>query len=133
MYITTRFQSSQHYTLICMLLVFMITVMVNYGIRNGPKNTNVHLQEWLEIVYWRQKGFFSFSFFFLFFFVLFFFFYSAPNPQKGVGEHKITIYCHGGMLLRQIFSILVFLFTHSFSSRTQNTYAFTQKKKKKGL
>lgn len=27
----------------CMLLVCMITVMVNYGIRNGPKNTNMSI------------------------------------------------------------------------------------------
>lgn len=51
------------------------TVMANYGIRNGPKNTNnVHLQEWLEIVYWRQWGFF----------------YTETNPQNKCQTTTIT-------------------------------------------
>lgn len=87
-----------------MLLVCMITVMANYGIRNGPKNTNMSIYR-NGLRYWRQQGLF---------FVLFYIFNTEPNPQRSVKEHKKDnrwpIYCHGVMLLRQIYSILVFLF-----------------------
>lgn len=103
-----------------MLLVCMITVMVNYGIRNGPKtqicpSTGMAWDSVLETAR---------------------LFYTETNPQKkekkSVREQKHNrwpIHCQSGMLLRQIYSILVFMFTQSLAPRTRNTYAYTQKKR----
>lgn len=86
-----------------MLLVFMITRMVDYGIRNGPKlikkiqNNNVHLQEWLEIVYWRQQGFI---------------FYTEPSPQERLTRQKnkrILLWVGG---VRRSGGLTVFWFFH---------------------
>lgn len=77
------------------------------------KHKHVRLREWLEIVYWRQQGFFT-----------------LKLTHRKVLENRTKQVAHmlpGGTLLRQMYSILVFLFTQSLASRTQNTYAYTQK------
>lgn len=110
MYITTRFQSSHYNTSICMLLVCMITMMANYGIRNGPKHKHVHLQEWLKIVYWRQKGFFTLKLT-----------HRKVSEIKKNNNNRWPIYCQGICCLGRF--ILVFLFTQSLTlvhkTRTQ--------------
>lgn len=95
------------------------------------KHKHVHLQEWLEIAYWRQQGFF----------------YTETNPQKSVKkqppppppekkqqhkknpkkqqqkENKWPMYCQGILLLGQI----CFGFRFHAVTRSKNTYPNTQK------
>lgn len=119
MYITTRFQSSHYNTSICMLLVCMITVMVKLWHKKwSKKHKHVHLQEWIEIVYWRQQGF------------IYLFFYTEPNPQKSVKEHKNKrwpIYCHGVCCLGR-FTVFWFSYSHSRSLLVHKTRTPTRKR-----
>lgn len=81
------------------------------------KHKHVRLQEWLEIVYWRQKGFF----------------YTETNPQKRTKNKTKTkknrwpIYCQGICCLGRF--ILVFLFTQSLAL-ILNTYPKHAQKQK---
>lgn len=86
--------------------------------KNTPaKHKHVRLQEWLEIVYWRQKGFL---------------FYTQTNPQKRKEkQNRWPIYCQGICCLGRF--ILVFLFTSrsrslSYTTRTPNIQKNKSKK-----
>lgn len=70
------------------------------------------------------------------FLFLFYIFNTEPNPQRSVKEHKKDnrwpIYCHGVMLLRQIYSILVFLIAQLLA-RFLYTEHVRQRRKRKRL
>jgi len=80
----------------------MITTMANYGIRNGPK---AHKQEWLDIVCWRQQGFF----------------YTETNPQKKKCQ-RTTTKITGGPYTAEGYAAQADLFWFSYSLSRSHSY-----------
>lgn len=71
------------------------------------QHKHIHLQEWLEILYWRQQGFFT-----------------LKLTHRNVSKNKKRNMAHilpRDMLLRQIYSILV-----SLSSTTSLSLSYTK-------